>query len=71
MNIIANPGVQLAVTGVYTSQGCIFPLTAVAVVPPICSGPVAIEVVPEQAVPYGAHRERESQDARFTVSFVK
>lgn len=54
VNIIANPGVQLAVTGVYTSQGCTFPLTTFAVVPPICSGPVSIEVVPALAAPFTA-----------------
>jgi len=53
VNIIANPGVQLAVTGVYTSQGCIFPqVAAIAVLPPVCSGPVSIDVVPQQAVPF-------------------
>jgi hypothetical protein len=54
VNVIANPGVQLAVTGVYTSQGCIFPLPGIAAIQPVCSGPVSIEVVPELAVPFTA-----------------
>ena len=47
VNIIANPNTNpppLAVTGVY-SQGCVFRQGR----PPTCSGPVSIEIVPEQA----------------------
>jgi len=48
VNILTTSGVSLAVTGVYTSQGCFFePGEA-----PICEGPVSIEVVPERAVPF-------------------
>ncbi len=43
VNIFPNTGVTLAVTGVYTSQGCVFREGQ----PPICRGPVSIEVVPE------------------------
>ena len=35
----------LSVTGVYTAQGCNFSNPAV---PPTCSGPVSVDVVPEQ-----------------------
>jgi hypothetical protein len=51
VNIIANPGVVLAVTGVYTSQGCFFGQSGDSQGPPICTGPVSIEVVPETAIP--------------------
>jgi len=48
VNILTTSGVSLAVTGVYTSQGCFFePGEA-----PICEGPVSIEVVPERAAPF-------------------
>lgn len=54
VNIIANPSpiVALAVTAVYTSQGCTFPQSADSQGAPICRGPVSIEVVPETAVPF-------------------
>jgi hypothetical protein len=54
VNVIANPGVQLAVTGVYTSQGCTFPpgVATIAVLPSVCSGPVSIDVVPQVGVPF-------------------
>jgi hypothetical protein len=53
VNVIANPGVQLAVTGVYTSQGCAFAqIPGTTVAPSLCSGPVSIDVVPEAAVPF-------------------
>lgn len=54
VNVIASPNVQLAVTGVYTSQGCTFPpgVATIAVLPSVCSGPVSIEVVPQVGVPF-------------------
>jgi hypothetical protein len=54
VNVIASPGVQLAVTAVYTSQGCTFPpgVATIAVLPSVCSGPVSIDVVPQQSVPF-------------------
>jgi hypothetical protein len=53
VNLISSPGVTLAVTGVYTSQGCSFGESGDSQGSPICSGPVSIEVVPEQAVTVG------------------
>ena len=53
VNLISAPGVTLAVTGVYTSQGCSFGESGDSQGSPTCSGPVSIEVVPEQAVTVG------------------
>ena len=46
----------VAVTAVYTSQGCAFPLTNLAVIPPVCTGATSIDVVPQQplTLPTGA-----------------
>jgi len=42
----------IVVTSVYTSQGCTFPpLSNIAVLPTVCSGPTSIDVVPQQPVP--------------------
>jgi hypothetical protein len=38
----------LAVTAVYSSQGCVFPLNTIAVLPPACAGAVSVDVVPQQ-----------------------
>ena len=48
VNIFPNTGAALAVTGVYTSQGCVIKPG----VAPICHGPVSIEVVPETALSF-------------------
>ena len=48
VNVITSVIRTLAVTGVYTSQGCSFGDEGE---PPTCTGPVSIEVVPETVVP--------------------
>jgi hypothetical protein len=47
---LVTTGQPLAVTAVYSSQGCVFPLSAigVAVLPPVCAGPVSVDVVPQR-----------------------
>ena len=54
VNIIVNSTESLAVTGVYTSQGCFFGQSGDSQGAPICTGPVSIEVVPETGVPFVA-----------------
>jgi hypothetical protein len=45
-----SPANALTVTAVYTSQGCTFALPGILPIPPVCSGPTSIEVVPQQSV---------------------
>jgi len=48
VNLIAATTATLAVNAVYTSQGCSFGQSGNSQGAPSCSGPVSIEVVPEQ-----------------------
>ena len=52
VNILPGTGAALAVTAVYTSQGCAFDQSGDSQGGPICGGPVSIEVVPETALAF-------------------
>jgi hypothetical protein len=47
VNLGSNPVSALAVTAVYTSQGCTFPILGTLVPGLGCTGPVSIDVVPQ------------------------
>ena len=49
VNLVTTGG-PIVVTAVYTSQGCVFPLNTIAVIPPACGGAVSTDVVPQQPV---------------------